>query len=409
MISYNRKLILRLNKTVSLIIGASLISAYVSSVEANAKRLSFELPHYEKLINGAGPRTNDKAIEQEQTKNSQNQTTTNLAPLSLNGDAVAPELGPDGIPLLKSTVTKSEYSGLGQAGNANNAVASGESKSVVSHKAGELGGKVLKDAKSVNIMPLALIETEDEAEKKAETTADLERIQLTDLWQSTINRSPDIQFVINRLQPSSDANHAASGAMKMLGGALFGIMSAAPLLAPTPSPALYMGTSSGVSLIQSLFASQDAKNAKKAQISQEQATLLYKIVRDTADHLVEKYRAYKKNIASFQRATLDLQDLQAMVAESRQSQSAAQQVEMEYTLRKAQRDIDSVSEEVRQYRQGLIDLAGPDAIAKLDKQYNDEQIALQKITPEADRLPEGENVFKVPPQRTASQLNMQIQ
>ena len=46
---------------------------------------------------------------------------------------------------------------------------------------------------------------------------------------------------------------------------------------------------------------------------------------------------------------------------------------MEYTLRKQQRDIDSVAEDVRRHRLTLVDMAGDEAVDKLDKQLVEEQ------------------------------------
>jgi hypothetical protein len=66
-----------------------------------------------------------------------------------------------------------------------------------------------------------------------------------------------------------------------------------------------------------------------------------------------------------------------MVAEARSGQDSAKQLEMEYTLRKQQRDLDSIADDLRGHRQSLIDLAGADAVDKLDKELFDERNKLE--------------------------------
>ncbi|MBX9770527.1 MAG: hypothetical protein K2X29_04110, partial [Candidatus Obscuribacterales bacterium] len=56
-------------------------------------------------------------------------------------------------------------------------------------------------------------------------------------------------------------------------------------------------------------------------------------------------------------------------------------IEMEYTLRKAQRDVDVVANNVKHHRQSLIDLSGPEAVSKLDKQLDEEQKAVEVASP----------------------------
>ena len=69
----------------------------------------------------------------------------------------------------------------------------------------------------------------------------------------------------------------------------------------------------------------------------------------------------------------DQQSLQNMASDARKSQDSAKQLEMEYTMRKVQRDVDASIEESKKYRQALIDITGVDAVVKLDKQMEDEQ------------------------------------
>lgn len=343
-------------------------------MEAKAKRPSFQMPVQDQLTEGASPASPAVAPLKHQS----------LAPVGLNDSETAETPVEDSTSgsVLKSSVSENKYVAKDQAGTGANA-ADSKATSVVGKK--ELSEKVLKDSwKKVEVAPLALMESDSELEKKVEVTVDAERRQLADLWNATMARNPDIQFVINKLQPTDNQNHAMANTMKTLSAALFGAMNMAPMMIPGAMTGgnygAVMGTAAGSNLIQSLFQSKSEKDAKKHAISQEQATILYKIIRDTADKLMVNYRDYKKDLSFLERASTDLQDLQAMVAEARGSQDAAKQVEMEYTLRKARREIDRESEEVRGNRQMLVDLAGDEAVVKLDQELQSEREAIARLT-----------------------------
>jgi chromosome segregation ATPase len=155
----------------------------------------------------------------------------------------------------------------------------------------------------------------------------------------------------------------------------------------SPNMGTYAATGSGSNMIAQVLGMADQNAAKKAKLSQTEAIMLYNIVRTTADHLVENYRNYKKVTTNLRTANADLNDLQSMVKDAK-SKDNAQSIEMEYTLRKAQRDIDSINEDVKKYRQGLADLAGAEAIDKLDKQLQEEQDRLDPGAQVADKAPE---------------------
>ncbi len=343
---------------------------------AYAKKVSFDLPSSDKMTEGAGPQ--NEPVEKPRN--------TSLAPVGLH-DEEKPAAGnnDDSDALLKSTVTQNDFAAKAKAGSGEkNAVASGKEESVID-KGGKKGLKdkvIGKDKKpdAPFTGPLAITPpSEDEENKTAEVIMDAEKRQMSELWQCTIDRNPDIQFVIQKLQPSSDANHAMASTMKVLSATLFGAMNMAPMMMPggisQVNPAALMGMSSGSGMIQGLFQDRAQKAAKKQAISQEQATILYKIVRDTADKLVASYRDYKKEQSAVLRANADLADLQAMVAEAPRN-DPAKAIDMEYTLRKQKRDIEEKSEQLRLFRQQLTDLAGAEAIDKLDTEFISERNAI---------------------------------
>ncbi len=365
-------------------------------VPADAKKATFNLPSSDKLTDGEGP----QSAPVEKVRN------TSLAPVGLHdeekasADATASD-GDEANALLKSSVSQNDFAAKAKAGSGEkNSVATGKNESVIDKKG--LSAKLAKDKKpeAPYSGPISLMPGEEEENKTAETIIDSEKRQMGELWQCTIDRNPDIQFVIQKLQPSSDANHAMASTMKVLSQTLFGAMNMAPMMMmggggfTAANQAAMMGIGSGSNMIQGLFQDKAQKAQKKQAISQEQATILYKIVRDTADKLVASYRDYKKEQATVFRASADLQDLQAMVAESRHTQDPAKQIDMEYTLRKAKRDIEEKSEQSRLYRQQLADLAGVQAIDKLDKEMEDERNAIANITGTGTNSDPGAGVAK---------------
>lgn len=355
-------------RSLCVVLGLCIGFSLLTPVEA--KRLSFQLPVQDKLSDGDGPASAAAAKKSATTK-----SNNSLAPVGLHDEEKSEESSGDGV--LKSTVREDQFVGKNLSAG-KNGPAAGKKESVI----GRNGEKLTKE-KPVDVGPLALVESDEELEKKAETQMDAEKRQMSELWQATISRNPDIQFVINKLQPTTDKNHAMASTMKLLSMTLFSAMNMAPMMMPgmgvggNMMPA--MGIASGSNIIQGLFQDKATKNAHKSQVSQEQATILYKITRDTADKLVTCFRDYKKEMTSVERAANDLQDLQQMVAEARHGQDPAKQIEMEYTLRKAKREIEEKSEQARLHRQQLTDLAGSEAVAKLDKDMIDERTMLEKL------------------------------
>jgi chorismate synthase len=110
-------------------------------------------------------------------------------------------------------------------------------------------------------------------------------------------------------------------------------------------------------------------------LNQAELIMLYEMVTNTAQNVVDNYRSYKKNVQHMSRATTDLEELRNMAGLA--AKTPSQELEMQYTLRKAQRDVDSLVDDVHRYRQNLIDLAGREAVDKLDNLMNDEMQKLE--------------------------------
>ncbi|HMY04173.1 MAG TPA: hypothetical protein PKA48_12485, partial [Candidatus Obscuribacter sp.] len=240
-------------------------------------------------------------------------------------------------------------------------------------KNGVLGkGSISDTAKSINAQPLALIESQDEVMQKAEVLENSEKKQIADLWESTLEKSPDIQFVVQKLVPTSDKGHATHIMMKTISSLMFGAIGSMGMVAPNQGT--YMAQNFAASMLSQLNGAMDKKQLERMSLNQAELIMLYNMVRGTADKLVDNYRCYKKNVLHMSRATTDLEELRNMAGMA--AKSPAQELEMQYTLRKAQRDIDGLVDDVHRYRQNLIDMAGNDAVSKLDNQVKEE---IQKL------------------------------
>ncbi len=351
-----------------------LVILTTSTTPVSAKRGDLKLPAYDKLTTGAGPETNDVSASKRKIA-----AAPRLTPVRLGDESASSALGPaddrGNNGYLKSSVSMSTYAPKGPIDPTSTSLFAAPRD-----LNGKLGsGSVIKQARSVNAMPLPLMESDSEAQKKIETMLDAEKEQLADLWEAALTRSPDIQFVVQKLMPTSNPGHASTVMMRLLGNAIFGAMGAVSMM--SPSPMMYGGTNMGASMIMSAMNMQESKQAQKARISQTETIMLYNMVRGTADKLVDQYRNYKKSMTTLARTLKNLQELQEMVREARQGQDAAKQIEMDYTIKKAQLDADSAAEDVKRYRQGLVDLAGVETVAKLDKQLEDEQSRIEQASP----------------------------
>jgi hypothetical protein len=229
--------------------------------------------------------------------------------------------------------------------------------------------KTIPGARRPVLSPLMLMETELESDAVMEGARRSEQVQMSDLWEATLSRSPDIQFVMQKLMPNSDKGRTHTILSRLVSAALFGAAGASNL---GNSPLTNMLTSSGANMLGRLLSEGDRRDLKTANVSEAEMIMLYVMVRGTAEKLVDSYREYKKTFFKMERANIDLQELQEMVAEGRSDQDSTKQVEMDYLLRKTKRDYNTIVDETRKYRMQVFDLAGADAVHKLDKQITDE-------------------------------------
>jgi hypothetical protein len=234
--------------------------------------------------------------------------------------------------------------------------------------------KIIDKARELNLMPLPLVQTPDEKQDSDELISSSEKAQLLDLWTAAIVRYPDIQFAIVHLQPTSDPAHVSALATKALANLVFSGGSAASMLMGTPVGRF--GTGAGASMLQQVLGNT-AGGKKQVQLSQEQTTMLYQMIRNTADRLSMNYRLYRLHLENYQRSIDDLNELKELAANGGQAASGAMMTE--YLLNKAQRETVIAKGQATLYRKALVDLSGVDAVDKLDKQIDEEQVALNKL------------------------------
>jgi len=267
--------------------------------------------------------------------------------------------------------SKNEFVPKGPAGEEPSTPAATPIAAKVTTKSGKKNGKaVVKDetvtadnvyskAKGTGLMPLPLTDSSTEIEAKASMLENGEQKQISQLWEATLQRSPDIQFVVQKLIPSSDGAHTSTVMMRLVTSALYaGVGTMGTVM---PGQGAYAMQNGAANVIGQIAGAVDSKNAKKAVLNQSEMIALYQMVRHTADTMVDHYRDYKKNVVQIQRATADFEDLKAMAAES-----TSRPLETEYTLRKQKRDIETIADDVHRYRQNLLDMAGSEAVDKLD-------------------------------------------
>lgn len=389
------------HRALSLLLGALALSSQLSLTDAamaislptSGKKPNFHLPAADKL--------DDSVTESDTTADSTTGSTEADKPLDLSsiklGDDKAKSDTPSEEGALKTGATINEFApkgpmGEGTAGLPSTSIKLGDDKAdkkdkkdKKDSKTAALGKGDVKDtAKAVNAQPLALINSNEELNEKSELLDNSEKKQIADLWDATLERSPDIQFVVQKLVPTSDKGHATHIMMKMLSSVMYGAVGSMAMVSPTQGT--YVAQNFAASLLGQLNGTLDKKQLAKMSLTQGEIISLYNMVRTTADRLVDQYRCYKKFTVSMDRAATDLEDLRNMAKDARVGQDAAKQLEMEYTLRKAQRDIDEKVEDVHRYRQNLMDIAGGDAIQKLDIQIKNEMQQLDDTKLQSDNV-----------------------
>jgi hypothetical protein len=326
------------------------------------KKPSLKLPVYDKLDLQAAPEPAQAA-----------ESNADLAPLTLSSplekkaEATATE---DGTETLNVTVTKDQFVPKGPMEGSNDALNS--TFSVKNSKiSGDGSGKgsLVDQATMINASPLTLQPTTDEQASKLTEEQQIEKEQMTALWEAALQNSPDINFVLSKLMPSADPSKTVTILMKTLSTVIYTGIGGIGVMAP--GQGTYMMQNLSYNVFSQLLGAAEGARAKKANISQAEQIMLYNMIRNTAKQVVGDYRDYKLQHKKLMSANSDFEELKKMVSEASAGNSS-QQIEMQYTLKKAQREISDIGGQLGKFRQHLIDLSGQDAIEKLDASIDKE-------------------------------------
>ncbi len=328
------------------------------------KKPSLKLPVNDKLDLEAAPEP-VKAEEQ----------SADLAPLSLSSPlekkADATTTQEDGTETLNASVTKEQFVPKGPLDGENDTLKS--TFSVKNSKMtgdGSGKGSLVDQATMVNASPLTLQPTTDEQASKLTEEQQIEKEQMTALWEAALQNSPDINFVLAKLMPSSDPSKTVTLLMKTLSTVIYTGIGSMGMM--NPSQGTYLMQNLSFNVFSQILGTAESARAKKANISQAEQIMLYNMIRNTADKVVGHYRDYKLQHKKLNNANEDFEDLKKMVSEASAGSGASQQIEMNYTLKKAQREINEIGGQLGKYRQHLVDLSGQTAVEKLDESIDKE-------------------------------------
>jgi hypothetical protein len=195
-------------------------------------------------------------------------------------------------------------------------------------------------------------------EELAKTSAELNSEELSDLWDAALANNPDIQFIIEKMTPKK-SSIKSGGVVKDLSHAMYGCVLSGEGVANAAAK-----QSAGTQLIMDVLSDKQSKEDKKQGTKESDATHFYN---------------YKKFMNGLDRANLDLIDLTAMVADTREKVNSSHASELDYLLRKQQRDIEAIQISMERCHHELAVLCGQNAVSKLDVRIA-ENISLSRRT-----------------------------
>ena len=225
----------------------------------------------------------------------------------------------------------------------------------------------------LNATPLTLVPATDELYTKLTKEQQTEKEEILLLFRLALMKSEDVRNLLKKMYPTGDKVGAESF--------LNSLVSVAKVEEVT------MNLNAGFSVSSQLLALA-AEKAKYKMTDQERSEFL-RSVRPLFADVVGQYRDYKIKHKQLHIANEDFEDLKKMFADAK-NMDASKQIEMEYTLRKQQKDIDEIGKTLKEYRQFLAELTSEDAVQKIDNnligEYN--KAELNKFPPSKGKISE---------------------
>jgi hypothetical protein len=187
---------------------------------------------------------------------------------------------------------------------------------------------LLEKAEKVNVLPLALQPSGEETKETDSFKFNKQQQEMADLWDATVARSQDIQFVIQKLMPNNNNGKTAGILLRMMSTAVFGGMGAGMTMMPNMVPNMgsqmsmncvaltdanlepsypVEGGQSPTYLLPAMAKTQGQAEhngvssgmGKKARLNETESIMLYTIVRTTAEKLVSDYKDYSQAMHDF--------------------------------------------------------------------------------------------------------------
>ena len=190
--------------------------------------------------------------------------------------------------------------------------------------------------------------------------------------------------------PTKDPKHNLSSVTKVLSSVLYGAVAAGGVALPQSQNASGTVNRAGVQFIQNALNKSHPEDQTSTPLSQTEAIMLYNVVRNVAEKLVDNFHEYRKDLTYRDMAQQDLSDLRALAGADLTPRDI---IELEYLLRKSKRELVCTEFDLRRIRQALVDFAGNEAVSKLDNQINIEFAKLENGT-EIDSTADGKPAFE---------------
>ncbi len=241
----------------------------------------------------------------------------------------------------------------------------------------------------INATPLTLNPTNEKEAHALSQEQQHEKQQITILLTVALKKLPDFQLILKKLIPSGDQAKKIKfiDALITQLGTTMGVSSDGSLIGPSFGP--YAGDYSTPVLHNShyynfskVFDNQEFIENKKVQISITERHNFYNSARETLAKTLGHYRDYKIQHKKLVSANEDFEGLKKMVADAK-NMDAAQQIELLYSLKKKQREIDEIGKELTRIRKLLDEQTSDDAVKNLDESI---QTKSQENSTESDQL-----------------------
>lgn len=210
------------------------------------------------------------------------------------------------------------------------------------------------NAKAVNASPLTIEPASGKGGASLTRQQEIQKQQMIMLWEVAVNKSPEFQMVLKKLIPSGEPAKKLKLIDALLtGGAHYTVSSTGNTIGP--SFGAYGGDYSIPVLHNNHFFSfaklLDDPNLienKKAKLSTTELHDFYNSFRETFDRVIGHYRDYKLAQHKLKSANEDFEELKTMIADSNDTDTT-KQIELNYALKKAQREIEQTGTELTRF------------------------------------------------------------